>query len=337
MFSPGQLKRIIVLGSGPVGLRLATVASGLGIAVEVFLAERQRDDTNTEGESVVSGYRAQNVAVTVVNDIRGCVGGPYETAADDTLLFSLGSPYIIRKDLIDLYKGRAINSHGAPLPEWRGGGGFSWRMLANDRRGNTCFHLIEPGIDQGDIVFQRAYSFPPEARFPRDWMAIADQEACDAISEFIPHLHNGGRLSRQSQDEAQASYFPRLHTPSQALIDWSWEGAEIERFVLAFSYPYAGARTFLADKEVNIMDCTVDGETRYAHPFLAGLVYRVHDGYAYVAAGRSSLRMPLEHLRCDRTLREGDRFHTPPALLAEARAYRPVYTGAGLKGPSAGR
>ncbi len=48
--------------------------------------------------------------------------GPYDGPADGAVILSLGSPFIIGQDLIDVYEGRVINSHGSLLPEWRGGG-----------------------------------------------------------------------------------------------------------------------------------------------------------------------------------------------------------------------
>ncbi|NQV81458.1 MAG: hypothetical protein HQ495_12960 [Alphaproteobacteria bacterium] len=273
------------------------------------------------------------VDVAVENDIRTCPNNPYETADDQTLIFSFGSPYIIRQDLIDLYGSRVVNSHGAPLPEWRGGGGYSWRILANDRRGNTCFHQVTAGIDRGDILFQRGYVFPSKARFPKDWMEVADREAASAATEFLGALLAGAPISQVSQDETQATYFPRLQTASQAYIDWSWNCDEIERFVLAFSFPYEGAKTYLGDQIVRIMDCRATCGLPKSHSFFRGLIYRADHEYFYVVGDGGSLVVPKNAVEADLRLREGDRLYTPNSLLDQAMALRPVYTPAGLKAP----
>jgi methionyl-tRNA formyltransferase len=331
-FAPGQFKRLLILGSGSVGLATARFARERNLVVEVFLGERQADDRTTDGVRVVDGYGELGIEVRVENNIRACPGGPYETADEGTLIFSFGSPYIIQQDLISLYGGRVVNSHGAPLPEWRGGGGFSWRILAGDRRGNTCFHQITPGIDDGVILFQRSYLFPIEARFPGDWQAIADGEASAAAVELLNQIHSGQPLSPIMQDEGKATYFPRLHTPSQAYIDWNWRGVEIERFVLAFSHPYEGAKTQLGGQTMHIMDCRPTPPLPHSHPFLHGLVLRVHEGMAHVVVNDGILEIPLEAVRCDTPLRDGDRLHTPVGFLDAAQQVRPVYTAAGLKG-----
>lgn len=331
VFEPGQLRRIVVLGSGPVGLDLARAALLRGIRLDVYLGERQAADTATDGSLVVAQYRELEIPVHVTNDLKTHAGGPYDSAGADAMVFSFGSPYLIKRDLIDAYGGRVFNSHGAPLPEWRGGGGFSWRMLAGDRRGNTCFHVVTPGIDKGDIVFQRAYRFPEEARFPIDWMTLADREAGQAAADFVEHLYEGKPIERLAQDESQATYFPRLHTPTQAYIDWSWTAAAIESFVLAFSYPYPGARTLVGDREIVLMDCRAVAGPEFDHPFFDGLVYRIFDGKAFIAVSRGSIVVPLDAVRSDADLKVGDRLHTPRALLDKGLATRPIYTPAGLR------
>ncbi len=331
LFPSGGLRRIIVLGLGRQVLTVAAFCRRRGVALEVFAGERQADMALPDGRLIRDELAAQGVAIRVANALQGLPTGPYSTADPGSLLFSFGSPYIIRQDLLDLYNGRAVNSHGAPLPEWRGGGGFSWRILAGDTRGVVLFHLISAGIDEGDILYRREYQFPSHARLPRDWEDVAAGHEEQGVVQFLDGIWEGREFVRQAQDESQATYFPRLHTPSQAYLDWSWTGDALERFIRAFSHPYSGAMTQLAGETVHILDASFDPKEAFPHPFFHGLVYRIHDNAIRVAVADGALSIRVSDIQAPRPVQPGDRFCTPAHLLEHALAVRPFYTPTGLR------
>ena len=41
---------------------------------------------------------------------------------------SFSAPWILSKDIIDIFEGRIFNLHNQPLPKYRGGGGASWNI-----------------------------------------------------------------------------------------------------------------------------------------------------------------------------------------------------------------
>lgn len=330
---PNGLRRVVVLGFSALSVHTARFCADNSIPMIAIGGARQTDVRDADGELVVDALQAAGVDVRIVEDIRTTDNGPYQLADDGTMLLSFSSPYIIRQDLLDLYDGRVVNTHGAPLPEWRGGGGFSWRIMAGDRRGNALFHLVAPGIDDGDIVLQRAYRFPETARYPRDYAKVAMHQNLALLDELLAGIRDGRAFERQVQDESRSTYFPRLSTVDQAWIDWAWPGDAIERFVLAFSYPYEGARTYLETEPVSILDARfVPGGQQ--HPFFNGIVFRVHDQVMSVCCTGGTLEVPLEHVRARRLPRIGDRLTTSREVLDAALARRIVYTPSGLKARS---
>ena len=72
-----------------------------------------------------------------------------------SLGLSFGSPFIFIKD-IDDFGGKLINSHGAPLPDFKGGGGSSWRILQRDK--STLMHYVTE-IVKVHVYFERFYVF----------------------------------------------------------------------------------------------------------------------------------------------------------------------------------
>jgi len=325
------LGRIVVLGGGLLACDVVRFGRKHGIEFFVFSGPRQRQQRLADGRTNEQLWRDEGVEVRFVETIDGLSGGPYELARADALVFSFGSPFIIKKGLIDLYGGRVLNCHNAPLPEWRGGGGYSWRIMAGDRRGNTCFHLVTPGIDDGDIVYQKPYRFPKSCRKPSEWQAHATVEARKGLGVLLDRLRNGRAIKRERQVEARSTYLPRLDTETQAVIDWAVPGDQIERLILAFSTPYAGAFTWVRDDKVRILDANFrPGRTEYPDYF-SGLILRIDQGLIHAFCRGGTLEIPCDAVRSSKTPKIGDRFWSPRASIDDAMMFRPVYTPTGLK------
>jgi len=329
---PKGLSRIIILGLGPQVLTVEDFAHRYNVSLEIIAGPRQTDTRTFDGRVVLNELVSRGVNPIFVEDIRSLPDGPYAKADDTTIIFSFGSPYIIRQDLIDLYRGRVINSHGAPLPEWQGGGGFSWRIMANDRRGMVLYHLVTPGIDEGDIVYQQPYVFPEDVRLPQEWEAVAQTQEHKCLIDFLEGIYSGREFVRYVQNKGKATYFPRLHTLSQAYIDWSWSGNHVERFICAFSHPYDGAMTFLGDSMVHIYDGRFHPDKDFPHPFFKGIIFHVGKEVVRVAVLGGYLEVRIEDIRTSFNIRPGDRFNTPRSNLEQALSFRPKYTPTGLRG-----
>lgn len=328
-FPNRDLRRLLILGLGRHTVNLVRLGRELGLDFTVLTGPRQLTATLADGTLAVDALAALDVEPVVRESLVESEAALGEPAG--TLVFSVGCPFIIRQWLIDRFEGRVINSHGAPLPRWRGGGGYSWRIMAGDHSGNSLIHLVTPGIDDGPVVCERGYSFPEHLRRPLEFMNHAEAMDREMFEGFLGGVAAGESFVLRHQDESVATYFPRLSTEDQAFIDWSWPGDAVERFLLAFSTPYAGAKTFLRGAEVRILDARFQPGTQPGHPFLNGLVIRVHDGRLCVVVEGGCLDILLADTVGMDKVQAGDRLATPRDLLENALALRPVYAPTGLK------
>jgi len=64
---------------------------------------------------------------------------------------------IIREKVIRTMDGRILNAHQGPLPEVRGMNAAEWSILL-DKNQEVTIHLIDQGIDTGDIITLLSYS-----------------------------------------------------------------------------------------------------------------------------------------------------------------------------------
>jgi methionyl-tRNA formyltransferase len=243
-----------------------------------------------------------------------------------TLGLSLGAAWIFRPEAIRLFEGNLLNCHPSCLPEDRGGGGFSWRILRGDRRGRCLLHRVDAGVDSGEIIREEEFLFPEMCRIPRDFFEEQHARELAFLLEFARSVSAGAEFSVRPQDPAAATYWPRLETSLHGAIDWNGSAEEVERFVCAFDEPYVGAFTYAYNRRVHLKDCRQAKALRGSHPFLSGLIFRIHGGRLHVAAGEGqvSFGQVTDDEGRDRmgAFHPGDRLWTPSDVLQEARTTR---------------
>ena len=255
----------------------------------------------------------------------------------NSLGFSFGSPFIFTQKDIDDFCGQLINSHGAPLPEFKGGGGFSWRILQRDKRGAILMHYVTTKIDEGACVFHKAFSFSDDERTPGALEKRQLKEELNYLVPWIKQVISGQaqltELAIKSLWESQLdSYFPRLCTDLHGYIDWSLPVQDLESFVLAFSSPYDGASTFVKGVKVRIMDCCLHHQCSM-HPFTYGLVIREKAESILVACNGGIISIRHDNLRIEGnvcTINVGQRFFTPLSSLEKALSTRAFYKPDGI-------
>lgn len=254
-----------------------------------------------------------------------------------SLGISFGSPFIFKQKDIDAFNGNLINSHGAPLPAFKGGGGFSWRILQRDKRGAALMHFVSTEIDEGACVFRKDFIFSDRERLPCDFEERQIVEESKYLVPWIQKVALGEvelkELTRNVQaDFAPSTYFPRLSTDLHGCIDWTLSMSDLESFVIAFSRPYQGAFTYIKGCQSRIMDVRME-EKRYMHPFTYGLVLSVDDQGCLVSCNGGIISIRHEDLRIEAgNLRVncGDRFYTPADVIQKALSSRAFYKPNGL-------
>ena len=104
----------------------------------------------------------------------------------EMITLSFGARWIINRKIRDtLFRGLVLNAHGTRLPNDRGGGGFSWRIMRGDRIGNLVLHQIDDGIDTGPIVLTEEYIVPRHIQTPAQHEKYYTEELSRFICDFM--------------------------------------------------------------------------------------------------------------------------------------------------------
>lgn len=254
-----------------------------------------------------------------------------ELVDSHTVGFSLSAIWIFSRELIELFQGRLYNMHTTSLPRYRGGGAYSWRIMAGDRSGGIVIHELKPGIDKGDIVLKKEFRFPDNIRKPVEYEAVELPLRRELLQEFIDgvYKHQGKLPILAKQEERLSSYWPRLNTPLHGYIDWHWSAQQIYRFICAFDDPYLGATTYWRGQKVRLKGAHYIADPIDYHPYQAGLIFHQAENVFHLACNGG--RLLLEEIIDEHgnslhaKVQLGDRLYTPSQDLEQAQQTRVIY------------
>lgn len=131
-------------------------------------------------------------------------------------LFSIANLRIIPDDVLALAAKGAINFHDGPLPLYAGLNAPVWALINREPTHGITWHMIEGGIDEGDILEQRRFDLDPEET------ALSLNTKCyaaalDAFEPLLASLRTG-TLTRHPQDLSRRGYFARDARPAAAAL-----------------------------------------------------------------------------------------------------------------------
>jgi len=325
-----RFKIVCLFGFSPHFPEIASFLDSIKTRCFIVFSPRQRHAI----ESLVLPESTQKLCIHDLRDASFQDTGVRDCAS---LGISFGSPFIFKKNHIDEFQGQLINSHGAPLPEFKGGGGFSWRILQRDKRGSVLMHMVTAEIDEGACVFRKDFMFSDDERIPEDLERRQLIEEANHLIPWIKQVICGeidlAELSSERHSESgPGSYFPRLSSELHGCINWSLSIKDLESFIHAFSRPYPGAYTFIKGAKTHIMDLRIHKES-CMHPFTYGLILDAGPENLLVACNGGSILIRNNDLRIesgDIRLNPGDRFFTPLPTLQKALSSRAFFKPDGL-------
>jgi len=155
---------------------------------------------------------------------------------------------ILRPAVLDLPKYGCINVHASLLPRWRGAAPIQAAILHGDETTGVTIMLMDPGVDTGSILSQRAVRILEDdtAGSLSTRLAVVGAEL---LTETLPR-YLSGELQPQPQDERQATYAPMLKKAAGEL-DFNQPAEQLARQVRAF-HPWPGAYMFWQGQRLKI-------------------------------------------------------------------------------------
>jgi methionyl-tRNA formyltransferase len=143
---------------------------------------------------------------------------------------------ILRSAVLELPRYGCINVHGSLLPKGRGAAPIQASILAGDQETGITIMKMDPGVDTGPILNQRALRIAPGDTGGSLYAKMAPIGA-ELLLETLPRYLTGELIPRPQSEEG-ATYAPMLKK-EDGLLDFTRPAVELERRVRAFD-PWPG-------------------------------------------------------------------------------------------------
>lgn len=325
-FNIKKLKNIVLLGQSQCFSKLQEINKKLNLKDIIVTCSHQK--------KLFSREKNVHVFDDLSNKFKNFVKKKFDLT--DTLFVSIGCRWIFKKsDLNNFFCDNLVNFHGTRLPYDAGGGGFSWKILRNDRINNFIVHLIEPGIDKGRILMNEKSLFPSSCKIPRDFEEYYYNNLPYFYEKFLKKILRSEKIIPKIQVNYIGRYNPRLNTSISGWIDWKMPSEDLSKFINAFDDPYLGASTMINGKVVRLKDVHLHGGDTPNHNFMSGIISR-HDKDWLVVSTIDKNMLIVEKINdlkgnnIIKKLKNGERFYTPSSKLDLAFSKKIGYNSKGL-------
>ncbi|MHA6346815.1 formyltransferase family protein, partial [Roseivivax sp. CAU 1761] len=206
-------------------------------------------------------------------------------------LFSVANLELIPGAVLARPRRGAINFHDGPLPRHAGLNAPAWALIAGEPRHGIAWHLIEGGIDEGDLLVTREVAIAP-----RD-TAVSLNLKCfeaglDGFGELLDRIA-ADRLERRKQALAARSFHYRADRPEGlGWLDFRREAAVLDRLVRGLDHgPYRNPlclpKLCVAGRLLAVGEARPGPEA--AAPAAPGTVLAQEAGGAILACGAGTL------------------------------------------------
>ena len=146
---------------------------------------------------------------------------------------------ILRPAVLDLPHFGCLNVHASLLPRWRGAAPIQAAILHGDAETGVTVMRMDPGVDTGLVLSQRAIPISPDdtAGSLSDKLAVLGAQL---LIDTLPGYLNGTILP-QPQAQAQSTHAPMLKK-EDGQLDFTQSAEALARRVRAFN-PWPGTYT----------------------------------------------------------------------------------------------
>ncbi|KAL3891712.1 hypothetical protein ACJMK2_003962 [Sinanodonta woodiana] len=135
---------------------------------------------------------------------------------DVDYLFSIANPRVLKNNVLNIPRILSINYHDSLLPAYAGIHATSWAILQGQKQHGISWHVIEAGIDTGDILeYQEVMIENDDSAFTLNMKC--QTAALNAFSRLIDDLRHGS-LIRKQQKEIGRSYYGLYELPPNLAV-----------------------------------------------------------------------------------------------------------------------
>jgi methionyl-tRNA formyltransferase len=270
---------VLLLGMGP------TARSALeSLAAKFRVAGLVRSSPEGDDEVI---ERARTLNVPIYSDLS--IEGVERAIIQSSPICVIVSSYDRILPNRILGRCRFVNVHYAALPEYRGRANVNWAIINGEPETAITIHVIAPGLDAGNILYQQRVSISPDDTVGDLYTKLNDVQR-EVLGETVTRYISG--YEGEPQDETAATY-GCTRVPGDGEIKWASSTKQIYALIRALAPPYPGAHTYLGARRIAVLRAApLANAPRYVGRIPGRVVGRSRrDGHVDVLTGDGVLRI----------------------------------------------
>jgi methionyl-tRNA formyltransferase len=170
--------------------------------------------------------------------------------ADVDILVSFLFWRLLREPLITLGRVGCLNFHPAPLPDFRGLGGYNVAILEGLERWGVSCHFVDEGFDTGDLVEVERFAIDRDRETAFSLDLKSQERLFGLFTRVMARVLRGEALPRSPQGEGR--YVTREEFEALRIVR---PGDDLERKLRAFWYPpHTGAALEMDGRLLTLVD-----------------------------------------------------------------------------------
>ena len=167
----------------------------------------------------------------------------------------------IREPLISLGRVGCLNFHPAPLPDFRGLGGYNVAILEDLPEWGVSCHFVDESFDTGDLVDVERFPVDRDAETAFSLDLKSQDRLLAQFQRVMTRALAGEELPRAAQGEGR--YVDRAELEALRRVS---PGDDVERKIRAFWYPpWPGAVVEVAGRDLTLVDHALLSELATAY------------------------------------------------------------------------
>jgi methionyl-tRNA formyltransferase len=157
---------------------------------------------------------------------------------------------LIREPLLSLGRVGCLNFHPAPLPDYRGVGGYNVAILEGLADWGVSCHFVDDRFDTGDLVEVERFAIDQQAETALSLDRKSQEHLLGLFERVLQRLLDGGELPREPQGEGR--YVSRAEFEALRIVR---PGDDLARKLRAFWYPpWPGAVMDVNGRRLTLVD-----------------------------------------------------------------------------------
>jgi len=224
-----SISNIVIMGFGKMPKDCAEILLRNRINIKQIL-ETEKNDL-----SPLKGY-CSRVKIPFKHTNKKETTSFLDSIDEPTVVFSINNNYIFPNKIIEKKNLRIVNFHNSLLPKYPGHGQVipSWVIFNGETRHGVTWHLIDKGIDSGNILCQKGFSISKKD-IALQVMMRAIKLGIELFSlhwkEFIDPTNKG-----IPQKKHKRHIYRIKDIPNDGHVNISWDFVKMNNFLRSMDY-----------------------------------------------------------------------------------------------------